>query len=637
MARRPTFRPPSGAEPADLPAALQPELATLVDRAPAGAWVWEIKFDGYRMLARIEGQVVQLLTRNGNDWTDRLLPLRDELNRMKLVDGWYDGEIVVTGPTGVPDFNALQNAFDNARTAGIQFYVFDAPFLAGHDLRRVPVEDRRAALKAMLPPSKLVRFSEEFTAPAGSLIATACQMGLEGIIGKRKGSPYVTRRSDDWVKLKCTTRQEFVIGGYTQPDNFRIGIGALLVGYFDDDNVFQYAGKVGTGFTGEMLAHLRKQLDALAQPVRPFATATGHDRRATWVRPEVVCEVTYGEWRDGGSLRHASFKGLRQDKIAAVVRREVAAPTPPQEHVLVAAKTKSPIKARAEYRLPKVTHGSRVIDPSTGLTKLDLVRYYAEVSRWALPHLQGRHIFIRRAPDGVVAPTVFQEHPDGMPGLKGTDTRLWPGHEPAISIETADDLVNAAQAGMIELHTWNSTARAIKLADRLVFDIDPGEGVTWKEVQEAALLVRAMLDELGLESWLKTSGGKGLHVVVPVIPEIGHAEARAFTKAVVDHMARTIPQRFVVKSGSKNRVGKIFIDYLRNGQSQTTVAAYSSRTRPGMGVSMPVSWGALPELSGGAHWDINSAVTYLAGLKKDLWAEYWNCKQSVQPAIEMMK
>ena len=622
-------------KPSGLPEALEPELATLVAKPQPGEWLYELKFDGYRMLARVDGRDIRVMTRRGNDWTARFPALVRELRRAKLPDGWYDGEIVVLDERGQPNFNALQNAIEGDGNAGIVFYVFDAPFLGGEDLRAAPVEERRARLAAVLPDNAALRFSQELPGNGRDLLASACRIGLEGIIGKRRGSPYVHRRSADWIKLKCALRQEFVIGGYTWPDNSRIGIGALLVGYYDAEGRLQYAGKVGTGFSGEMLARLRRGLDEITQPTRPFAGPTGHDRRATWVQPLRVCEVEYREWPAQGSLRHASFKGLREDKAAGEVRREqeavdaAAAPAPPAP----TAPAKAASRKRASAKSVTVTHGDRVLDPATRLTKLDLVRYYAEVSDWALPHLRGRHIFIRRAPAGVDEPTVFQEHPLGMKGLRGTDPALWPGHEPAISIETAEDLVAAAQAGMVELHTWNSTADAIDLADRLVLDIDPGQDVPWGRVREAAVLTRTMFAELGLESWLKTSGGKGLHVVVPLRPEYSHAEVKRFARKLVEHMARTIPQRFVAKSGASNRVGRIFLDYLRNGPSQTTAAAFSARTRPGLGVSMPIAWQELDEVAAGDEWNIRTALDRMRGLRKDPWAGYWKSRQSMREAL----
>ncbi|HVE51863.1 MAG TPA: DNA ligase D [Ramlibacter sp.] len=601
--------------PAELPASLEPELATLVDRPLPGDWLYEIKFDGYRMLARVDGRDVRIVTRRGNDWTDRFPALRKELLAAKLPAGWYDGEIVVLDGSGKPTFNGLQNAIEGGDNDTIVFYLFDAPYCGGHDLRRVPVEERRATLQSVLKETQRLRFSQEVGGDAAAILTSACRLGLEGVIGKRRGSIYVQRRSDDWVKLKCVQRQEFVIGGFTWPDDSRpSGIGALLVGQVDEDGVLQYAGKVGTGFTGELSAALRRRLDAMARKKRPFAGPTGHDRHATWVEPDLVCEVTYNEWPEGGSLRHAAFKGLREDKpAAAVVRERPAAPA-----------------------VLKVTHGSRVIDPSTGLTKLDVVRYYASVAARVMPHLQGRPAYIKRASLGIAGPMVFQQHPEGLKGLRGTDPALWPGHDPAIAFTQPEDLVAAAQLGMIELHTWNSTDCAIAQPDRLVFDLDPGEGIAWPQMQEAAVLMRTLLQELGLQSWLKTTGGKGLHLFVPLVPEHGYEVAKDFSEAVVQHMARTIPQRFVAKLGPRNRIGRIFIDYLRNGWVQSTAEAYSARARPGLGVSMPVQWDDLPSLTGAAHWNIRTAAEHLASLAADPWEAYWRTPQPLGPAMHAL-
>jgi bifunctional non-homologous end joining protein LigD len=607
---------PAKAVPAALPVSLEPELATLVDKPRPGDWLYEIKFDGYRMLARVDGpKDVRLITRRGNDWTSRFAALQKALLAAKLPPGWYDGEIVLLDSQGKPTFNGLQNAIDGGKNDDIVFYLFDVPYMDGHDLRRVPVEERRALLQSVLTESERLRFSQGIGGEAAAILESACRLGLEGVIGKRRGSPYVNRRSDDWIKLKCVQRQEFIIGGYTWPDEARNdpGLGALLVGRRDASGKLHYAGKVGTGFTGASSAALRRRLDAMAQKPRPFAGPTGHDRHATWVRPELVCEVTYNEWPEGGSLRHASFKGLREDQPAAAVSREE--PTPD---------------------LGKVTHGSRIIDPSTGLTKLDLVRYYAQVAQWALPHLKGRPAYIRRAPQGIRQPMVFQQHPQGMRGLRGTDPKLWPGHDPAIAFDTAEDLVAAAQLGMVELHTWNSTNRAIEQPDRMVFDLDPGEGLPWPVMQEAALLLRALLEELGLKSWLKTTGGKGLHLFVPLKPSQDYDTVKSFSQAVVEHMARTIPQRFVAKSGPRNRKGRVFIDYLRNGWVQSTAEAFSARARPGLGVSMPVDWADLPAIESGAQWTIATAADYLAQLKGDPWAGYWKTRQDLRSAMKKL-
>ncbi len=639
-------KPANGAAPhpdavkADMPDELAPELATLVDRPQPGEWHLEAKWDGYRILARVKGKVIRLITRNGNDWTSKLEPLRAALAKLKLPPGWYDGEIVVPGASGVPDFNALQKAFDNSRTSGIVYYLFDAPFMGGWDLRGVGVEDRRALLQAAFEPNDTIRFSEEFVADAASLVASACKMGLEGIMAKRAGSRYVSGRSKDWIKLKCGHRQEFVIGGFTEPEGSRLGIGALLVGVFDDAGALHFAGKVGTGFSGETLANLRTQLEPLAQPKRPFAEATGHDRRATWVKPELVAEIVFAEWTPDKQIRHASFKALRTDKPATQIRREKAASS------LGAKKSAAPAQAiKTPTSSPpalsalspkgvKVSNPERVIDATTGITKLDLVSFYAQVADWILPHLKNRPVSLVRAPQGIAGQLFFQKHLEhSMPGVTELDAALWPGHDALIAINSREALLSAAQMNAVEFHTWNSLVKNIDKPDRVIFDLDPGEGTTWKDVQEAAELMRTMLSALKLQAWLKTSGGKGLHVVVPLAPKSHYDQVKGFSQAVVQHMARTIPQKFVSKSGGSNRVGKIFIDYLRNGHGQTTAAAFSARSRPGLGVSIPVSWDMLPKLASGAHWTIKNALEHLESEKSDPWADYWKTKQPLSAAM----
>jgi bifunctional non-homologous end joining protein LigD len=638
--RKPSL--PAGALPAPLPATLEPQLASLVSRAPAGDWLYEIKFDGYRMLARVDGpKDVRLFTRRGNDWTTRFPTLHAELLAARLAPGWYDGEFVLPGPDGRPSFNRLQNAIEGGDNAAIVYYLFDVPYLAGHDLRALPVEQRRALLRTQLRETHHLRFSEEIDGDGDHLLASACELGLEGVIGKRRGSRYVHGRSGDWVKLKCVQRQQFVIGGYTWPDASRTdpGLGALLVGTLDARGALQYAGKVGTGFTGEGSAQLRRRLDAIATDKRPFAGTTGHDRHAQWVRPVLVCEVAYGEWPEGGSLRHASFKGLRADKPAPEVRREAvlqaALLAPAGKAITSAAPPARPQRTarKATAATSDRTDADFVLDASTGITRAELIDYYRRVARWALPHLRGRPLYVRRAPGGLAGPTVFQQHPHDTPGLRGTDPALWPGHEPAIAIDTAEDLVLAARADVVELHAWNASAADIGHPDRVIFDLDPGDGVPWSQVQEAATLTRVMLVELGLESWLKTTGGKGLHVVVPLTPEFDVRTVKELSRQVVAHMAKTIPQRFTARPGPANRVGRIFIDYLRNGPAQSTATAYSARARPGMGVSVPVAWDELPDLHGGAQWDVRSTLDRLKGRRADPWAAFWKKKQSLRSAL----
>ncbi|HSV34057.1 MAG TPA: DNA ligase D, partial [Ramlibacter sp.] len=600
--------PPAAARKAELPGHLQPELATLVDEPPADAqnWIYEIKFDGYRMLTRAEGGKVRLMTRNGNDWTHKLGPLALALQAMELPDGWYDGEIIMPGDRLPADFQALQGAFDSARTADIVYYLFDIPFCAGYDLREVPLLERRAVLRRVVErkPHDKVRFSAVFDAKPEDVVASACRLGLEGVIAKRISSAYVTRRSTDWVKLKCGQRQEFVIGGYTDPQGSRTGIGSLLLGVHDEKGLLQYAGNVGTGFNEETLRDLRKRLDRLTTGSRPFAANSEIPGKSHWVRPELVCEVAFGEWTRDNRVRHAVFHGLRTDKPARAIIREQ-----PRHAVPEAAQA-------PEARLPaslRISNPDRVIDVESGTTKIELVRYYALVAPLMMEHLKGRPVALVRAPNGIGGELFFQKHAERhqMPGIEQLDPAFLPGHPPMLEVAKPEGLLWAAQMNVIEFHTWNGVKTAIGKPDRMTFDLDPGEGIGWPQVREAAHLVRAFLDELGLPSFLKTSGGKGLHVVVPLKKQRDWDTVKDFSQAIVQHLARTLPQRFVAKSGPRNRVGKIFIDYLRNGYGATTACAWSARSRPGLGISVPVRWDELDALKSGAHWTVRSVHTRL--------------------------
>ncbi|MDI3382250.1 DNA ligase D [Xenophilus aerolatus] len=608
---------PTPAPKARLPDTLAPQLATLATAPPAEPeeWLWELKFDGYRLLVRFDAQGrVRCFTRNGLDWTSRLPELARALEKLELRSSWLDGEIGVENAQGAPDFQALQNAFDRHATGGIVCWLFDAPFLDGRDLRDLPVQARREALSHKLdgraPPA--LRFSEAFDAPPADLLASSARIGFEGIIGKRRDAPYVSRRSADWIKLKNHRRQEFVIGGYTAPKGTRQGFGALLLGVHDAQGHLRYAGNVGTGFDAQRLADVHARLRRLDTDACPFEPRPTGLRAGTvqWVRPRLVAEVEFGEWTRDDRVRQAVFHGLRTDKPPRQIVREhaqtVDAPAMP-----ASSSSSTPAKTPAKSAGLRITNADRVIDKASGTTKGELVAYYADVAALMLPHLKGRPVSLVRAPEGVGGELFFQKHAQHteLPGVKLLDPELDRDHDPLLQIDTARGLLSAAQMNTLEFHTWNGTSNKLETPDRMTFDLDPGEGVGWPHMQEAALLVRTLLDELGLVGFLKTSGGKGLHVVVPIRRQHGWDTVKDFSRAVVAHLAQTIPERFVVKSGPKNRIGKIFVDYLRNGFGATTVAAWSARARPGLGVSVPVGWDELPELTGGAQWTLADART----------------------------
>ncbi|MGQ7863479.1 DNA ligase D [Pseudomonas sp. 32A] len=612
-----------------LPDQLTPQLATLVDRAPDGDWVYEIKFDGYRILTRIRDGEVRLFTRNGHDWTDRLPRQVKALEALKLKDSWLDGEVVSLNADGLPDFQALQNAFDIGRSLDIVYYLFDAPFLDGRDQRETAVEARRAALKKVLPRSrsKLLRFSESFAANQRDIFESACDLALEGVIGKRAGSLYVSKRSPDWIKLKCRLRQEFVIVGFTRPQGSRSGFGALLLAVNDDTGLV-YAGRVGTGFDQAALKKISEQLKALERDASPLAKplTSAQARGVHWVEPQLVGEVQFAEWTREGVVRQAAFVGLRTDKpVEQIVHEQPRAAKSLKQKPLKEKPRKKTTEAGAVAGV-KITHPDRVIDTQSGTQKLQLAQFYEGISEWILPFLRNRPVSLLRAPEGIAGEQFFQKHSEhlAIPNIQQLDQALDPGHARLMEIDSPAALIGAVQMGTVELHTWGATADKIETPDLFVLDLDPDPALPWKSMLEAAQLTLSVLDELGLEAFVKTSGGKGLHLVVPLARRDDWETVKAFAKAIAQFMTQQLPERFTATSGPKNRIGKIFIDYLRNARGASTVAAYSVRARPGLPVSVPVSRDELKGLHGAQQWTVANLHERLQGLKKDPWAGYAN-------------
>ncbi|WAJ39823.1 DNA ligase D [Pseudomonas sp. GOM7] len=615
---------------AAFPDRLAPQLATLAERPPEGDWLYEVKFDGYRILARVQGAEVRLFTRNGHDWTERLPQQAKALAKLGLSDSWLDGEVVALNEQGLPDFQQLQNAFDIGRSHDLIYYLFDAPFLNGEDLRQTPLETRRAGLKAALGSTRRspLRFSEAFSAHHRDIIESACAMSLEGVIGKRSGSFYLSRRSADWIKLKCRLRQEFVIVGYTQPQGSRSGFGALLLAVNEAGGLC-YAGRVGTGFGQAALKALHQQLRKLARDESPLERklTAAQARGVSWVEPQLVGEVEFAEWTREGIVRQASFIALRNDKPAAQIVREH--PHTPEraagkDQPKVTGTRKS--SARPVVAGVPISHPQRVIDPDSGTTKLQLAQFYADIAEWLLPYLRNRPVSLVRAPDGVAGEQFFQKHAErlAIPNIKHLDPKLDPGHARLMEIDSVSALVGAAQMGCIEFHRWGATSDRIETPDHFVLDLDPDPALPWRSMLEATRLTLAVLDELGLQAFLKTSGGKGMHIIVPLARHAGWDRVKGFAKALAQFMARQLPERFTATSGPKNRVGKIFIDYLRNGRGASTVSAYSVRARPGLPVSVPIARDELDGLRSAQQWTLANLQQRLEGLRQDPWAGYAN-------------
>ncbi|KUY55037.1 DNA ligase D [Burkholderia sp. RF2-non_BP3] len=682
-------RPPAdpsgieGAVRAPLPERVAPQLATLVDGPPAQSdWRYELKFDGYRILARIAGKGtrrhVKLMTREGRDWTAKLRAQRDALAALDVDDAWLDGEAVVLGAHGLPDFQALQNALGAGRSDAVTLFVFDLPFLDGYDLRDAPLTARRGLLEPLLAdsdPARL-RFSPDLGDDVASLISSACDTGLEGLIGKRADSRYRAGRSPAWIKLKCRRRQEFVIGGYTEPSGSRHGFGALLLGVHEPapagkrrrgPTPLRYVGRVGTGFDARMLDRLAAILRKHERDTPPFDPPPRERSRTRvhWIEPTLVAECEFAEWTGDGIVRQAAFIALREDKPATQIVREVPKQTEnaetemtmdrqrtthddkhPRKHASHAAheangrehhaRSRSSTRTAGNDAGPdqlgrvRITHPDRVLDSQSGTRKIDLAHYWQWVAPWLLPDLKGRPVSLVRAPGDIAGELFFQKHAERREIPFVTQhAGLDPGHGPLLSLDSVDALLGAAQMGTIELHTWNAHASNIERPDRIVFDLDPDPALPWSAMIEAAQLVRGLLDELGLASFCKTSGGKGLHVVVPITRHLGWDDVKDFSRAVAQHVASALPDRFTATMGPRHRRGKIFIDYLRNGRGASTIAAYSARARPGMGVSVPLRWDEVPDTTGGAQWTIDTLHERLDRLARDPWEGYDETRQRI--------
>lgn len=624
------------------PDTMTPQLATLVDREPPGRWIYEIKFDGYRLMARIKGNEVRLLSRNGHDWTDRLPEQAAALASLRLTDSWLDGEIVVLDHNNLPDFQALQNALKAGQSDDIIYFLFDAPWLNGVDMRAEPLLLRREALESVVDanPHRLLSFSQAFCgSDYESVYQSACNLALEGIIGKRPDSRYQSTRSQDWVKLKCRLRQEFIIVGYTQPNGSRRGFGALLLAVHADadSDELVYCGRVGTGFNDTQLEEIHGQLQKHRRKTSALNTVPPDAQRSevTWLTPNQVCEVEFAQWTRDHLIRHAVFVSLREDKPAKDIVREQAASVgksatsrPADSPATGSEKNQQKKSAKSDNKVAGVaiSSGDRVIDTETSTSKMDLALFYQRIADHVLPHLKDRPVSLLRAPEGIAGEMFFQKHADRMsiPHIKQLDPDLDPGHAPLMEIDSKQALAGTVQMGAIEFHTWGSTTKTINKPDRIILDLDPDPALPWSAMIEATQLLLSVLDELELESFLKTSGGKGMHVVIPIARHMDWDNTKAFAKGISSFMARQIPERFVDKMGPKNRIKRIFIDYLRNSRGASTVAAYSVRARAGLPVSVPISRDELDDLESADQWSIHNLADRLAALKADPWGSYTN-------------
>lgn len=611
-----------GAVKAAFPKTIKPQLAVLSDEAPQGDdWLHEIKFDGYRFLAFLKDGEVTLRTRNGHDWTTKFPSIANNLKPLKVDSAVLDGEIVVLNAQGHSDFQALQAMLKHKEQATPRYYVFDLPFCDGLDLRKVPLIHRKKRLEHLLRASNLdpqIAYSDHVVGNGESIVAKACGMALEGIISKAISSPYVSRRDPTWLKSKCGQRQEFVIVGFSDPQGSRAGFGSLLLGYHNKDNKLVYAGRVGTGFDRELLIDLYRKLKRLERKdwALDEPPPAQERRHAHWVRPSLVAEIRFTEWTRDGVLRHPAFVSLRSDKPASQIVREALIKTP-------SAKVKLKAKRIGTAAPVHLTHPDKALYPGQHITKRDLADYYQAVQHLMLPHIAGRPLSLVRCPSGIGSKCFFNRNwaPNLPPEIGKVDVSETKAPEMHMTIQGMEGLLALVQLNVLEIHPWNGRNEDVEHPDQLIFDLDPGPGVPWKRVIEGARRVRRMLTSIGLPAFLKTSGGKGLHITVPIHPSVGWESAKEFCQTLVHSLAQSTSM-FVANMRKDLRQGKIYVDYHRNGRGATAVAPYSTRARDGATVSMPMSWEELGRISSAAHFTVNNALQYLKRRRSDPWGDF---------------
>ncbi|HEX6316130.1 MAG TPA: DNA ligase D [Gemmatimonadaceae bacterium] len=619
-----------GAQKGTLPKRLEPQLATLVDAAPKGdAWLHELKLDGYRIAARVENGRAQLLTRAGQDWTDRFAPLATALEALPVQRAWLDGEVVVLDQHGRSDFQTLQRVL-TGEPADLRLFLFDLLHLDGFDLRRARLEDRKRLLRERLlgAASGPLHFSDHVAGRGPDVFAEACRNGAEGIVSKRADAPFQAGRSRSWLKVKCTRRQEFVIAGFTEPGGSRTGLGALLLAARDPDGVLRYAGKVGTGFDGETLRSLRKQLDPIRQRTSPLDTPP-RLRGVHWVEPRLVAEVTFTEMTRDGKLRHPSFVGLREDKPPneVVFEREMPVSVAPQAD---AARTGTTPALRSEVAGVRLSTPDRVYYPDDGITKSELAQYWESVAERALPFLSQRPLSLVRCPE-TIAECFYQKRasesiPDSVPRVV-----VRSGREPYAMVDDLKSLISLVQVGVLEFHVWGARADRLDRPDIVVFDLDPDPSVAWPRVAETARLLRELLDTIGLVSFLRSTGGKGLHVVAPLERRATWDEVKGFSEALARQFVRAAPDQFTATVTKSKRKGRILIDYLRNDPESTAIASWSTRARAGAPIAAPLAW---EEIDGAERpvFTVRDARERLA--RPDPWAGFDDARRALTRAMQ---
>ncbi len=642
------------------PGFIAPQLAQQSSSSPSGDdWVQELKLDGYRIQIQIRrgerghpaSRKVRLLTRKGLDWTARMPDIAAAAAKLKVDNAILDGEAVALDDRGVSNFADLQAAFQEGRQHYITYFAFDLLHLDGHNLRELPLLERKEFLKKVLGGShenSPLKLSEDLKADGDQVFRKACALGAEGTVSKLASAKYTSGRSGAWLKRKCFLAQEFVIGGFTLPSKGTSGIGALLLGYYEDGKLC-YAGRSGTGFTNATHTMLRAKLDRLEKKDPSFADVPREMRRgAHWVKPELVAEIAFSTWTRDNLVRQAAFKGLREDKPASEVLREsagAAGEAKPGSSRRGSSRTKdstAPHSSRrresaAAMKHPAITHPDKVMDAESGVTKLQLAEYYEAVADHLLPYIADRPLSVVRCPEGSSKPCFFQKHVGlGIPsGVKSVSirSRKTREREDYLTVDSSEGLIGLAQMGVLEIHPWGSHNESLEKPDRIVFDLDPDAAIEWKTLAETAREFKRRLAKIGLDSFVKSTGGKGLHVVVPIRADHEWPAIKDFAHRLALELERENPELYVTKMTKATRKNRIYLDYLRNDREATSVAPYSPRARSSVPVAMPLRWSELNSAKPAAFhvWDFEQ---WKARLRHDPWDEMLRLKQKLPATPE---
>jgi bifunctional non-homologous end joining protein LigD len=624
-AKSSTQRSSAKKKSAAMPGFIPPSLATLKETPPAGTdWMHEVKFDGYRIQAHISAGKVKLFTRSGLDWTTRFgEPLRRELSELKCQQAIIDGEIVVLSDKGVASFALLQGDLSASRTDRMHFYAFDLLHLDDTALLDEPLIERKSQLEELLKQTSttVTRYSEHFEEPGETMLAHACRMGLEGVVSKQVDAPYHSGRTLDWIKSKCTLRQEFIVIGYLASAASGRGLRSIIVGYRKNGKLV-YAGRVGTGFSTKAGDDLKRKLEKLKVKSPAIAGLEKKEKNAIWVRPELVAEVEFRTWTSDGILRQASFQGLREDKPPQeVVKEQPVAPS-------TAAKPAAG-KAKAETDV-QLSNADKLLWPKAKISKQDLLDYYGSVWPRMEQFVINRPLSLLRAPDGIGGQRFFQKH--ASPGMHDAISTLRDpkDNQEHLYIRDFNGLAAMVQLGVVEIHIWGAMADAIETPDQIAFDLDPDEGVTAETVRAATLEVKTRLEDLGFSAFVKTSGGKGFHVLVPLKPKARWDEVKTFAHDFADAMTQVAPDKYTATMSKKARKGRIFIDYLRNGRGSTTVAPYSARAKDDATVSMPIEWKSITGGISPTAFTIGGRETGKILGQPDPWKDFFKAAKPLQ-------